>query len=132
MPSRKKIDLHPILVEAYEKALIIYEEKYPNEPVPFLTCTYRSNEEQDQLFTQIPKVTQARAGQSPHNYLPSLAFDLAFLTIDKKLDWSGTNFRHFADIITLVDERVEWGGLFKSFVDKPHYQLKKWKGYLGG
>lgn len=130
MPSRKKEDLHLILGIAYEKAIAKWLELYPNESKPFLTCTYRSNEEQEQLFIQVPKVTNAHAGQSPHNYLPSLAFDIAFLKPDKSLDWSIINFKNFADILTSIDTRIEWGGSWLKFKDNPHYQIKGWKAYI--
>jgi len=130
MPSRKKEDLHQILRDAYEKAELKYSEIYQNASKPFLTCTYRSGEEQEQLFKQVPKVTNARAFQSPHNYLPSLAFDLGFLKSDKSLDWSIINFKNFADILTSIDTRIEWGGSWIKFKDNPHYQLKGWKTFI--
>ena len=77
MASRDKKDLRPELVQAYEKAVDEYKRLYPNEPQPFITCTYRSGEEQNKLYNQVPKVTNAKAGQSPHNYNPSFAFDLS-------------------------------------------------------
>jgi len=127
MASRKKEDMHLILRIAYEKAILKYEELYPNASIPFLTCTYRSNEEQEQLFKQVPKVTNARSGQSPHNYLPSFAFDIAFLKKDKTLDWSIINFKNFADILASIDDRIEWGGVWLRFKDNPHFELKNWK-----
>jgi len=130
MASRKIQDLHQILGIAYEKAIAKYSELYHDSSKPFLTCTYRSNEEQEQLFKQVPKVTNAHAGQSPHNYLPSLAFDIAFLKPDKSLDWSIINFKNFADILTSIDTRIEWGGNFKSMIDRPHFQIKGWKAYI--
>lgn len=130
MASRKKEDLRLILSDAFDKAAAKYLELYPNEPQPFLTCTHRPDEEQDQLFKQVPKVTNAKAGQSPHNYLPSFAFDIAFLKPDKSLDWSTINFKRFADIITSISDKIEWGGNWKSFKDRPHFQLKDWERYI--
>jgi peptidoglycan LD-endopeptidase CwlK len=130
MASRDKKDLHPILVASYEKAAEEYAKLYPNSPQPFITCTYRSPEEQNKLFKQRPKVTNAKAGQSPHNYLPALAFDIAFITLKKELDWSASNFKKFWDILKKYDVRLEWGGSWK-FSDKPHYQLLNWTAYKG-
>lgn len=130
MASRKKEDLHEILRNAYELAEEKYLKDYPDSSKPFLTCTYRSGEEQDKLFIQVPKVTNAKAGQSPHNYLPSFAFDLGFVKPDKSLDWSLINFKNFADILTSVDTRIEWGGSWLKFKDNPHYQLKGWKSFI--
>src|SRR5699024_8551372 len=39
--------------------------------------TFRSFEEQDRLFNTVPRVTNARGGQSYHNY--GLAFDFVIL-----------------------------------------------------
>lgn len=128
MASRSKADLHPVLVAAYDKAADEYSKVYPKAPQPFLTCTYRSNEEQDELFKKRPKVTNARAGQSPHNYNPSFAFDIAFIGLDKKLDWSSNLFKNFANIITTIEPKVDWGGNWEKFKDAPHFQLKGWKG----
>jgi peptidoglycan L-alanyl-D-glutamate endopeptidase CwlK len=131
MASRDKSLLHLILLTAYDKAIVEYGSSYPNFPMPFCTCTYRSPEEQDRLYLQRPKITNARGLQSPHNYLPSLAFDLAFVTLTKKLDWNLINFKNFANIITSIEPLIEWGGSWKGgFVDNPHFQLKNWKGYI--
>lgn len=130
MASRDKKDLHHILSAAYDRAVIEYKLKYPNAPQPFYTCTYRSGDEQNQLYLQKPKVTNAKAGESPHNYNPSLAFDLGFITLSKQLDWNKINFKNFSDILMVIEPLVEWGGVWKSMPDAPHYQLRNWKNYL--
>jgi len=130
MASRDKKDLRPELVQAYEKAVEKYSALYPNEPQPFITCTYRSGEEQDKLFNSKPKVTNAKGGQSPHNYNPSFAFDIGFIGTDKKMDWDAKLFRNFADCIKSVSDVTDWGGGWKSFKDAPHFELKGWKTYI--
>jgi peptidoglycan L-alanyl-D-glutamate endopeptidase CwlK len=146
MASRSKQDLDEILSTAYDKACVEYQLKYPNAPQPFLTCTYRSNEEQTVLYNQpndgkdnngngiiddkSEKVTQAKAGESPHNYNPSKAFDIGFINpITQKLDWSFVNFKNFADIIIKIQPLVEWGGDWK-FKDVPHFQRRNWRKYI--
>lgn len=129
MPSRSKQDLHPLLVAAYDKAARYYADLNPTAPQPFITCTHRTNEEQEQLFKQRPKVTNARAGQSPHNYKPSYAFDIAFIGLNKKLDWSSALFKNFAEIITAIEPNIEWGGNWK-FKDAPHFEVKNWNKLL--
>lgn len=128
MASRDKKDLRPELVQAYEKAVDEYKRLYPNDPQPFITCTYRSGEEQNKLYNQVPKVTNAKAGQSPHNYNPSFAFDIGFITVDNKMSWNSKYFKMFADCIK--SDVVSWGGNFKSLVDMPHFELKDWRSYL--
>jgi peptidoglycan LD-endopeptidase CwlK len=139
MASRDKKDLHPELVEVFEKAIKIYDSKFPDAPKPFLTCTHRSNAEQDALYAISrtkpgKKVTNAKAGQSPHNQMPALAFDIAFITITKKLDWAGKNFKQFNDCVKEVSSNVVWGGDWngndikdREDFDPPHYELKNWK-----
>jgi peptidoglycan L-alanyl-D-glutamate endopeptidase CwlK len=127
--SRDIKDLHFILSDAYPKAEAKFKELYPNLPQPFRTCTYRSNEEQEQLFLQKPKVTNAKAGESPHNYIPSMAFDIAFIGVNKKLDWNKDLFLLFANILKDIEPRIEWGGSWSKFKDAPHFQLFNWKNY---
>jgi peptidoglycan L-alanyl-D-glutamate endopeptidase CwlK len=129
MPSRDTNDLHPILRNAYYKAIDVYKVNYPNDPQPFVTCAFRSNDEQTKLYNTKPKVTNAKAGESPHNYKPALAFDIAFVGLNKKLDWNKELFGKFADILEVIEPRIEWGGAWKSFKDAPHFELNGWKSY---
>lgn len=128
MPSRDLKDLDNTLVDVYNKAKEVYATRYPNEPQPFITCTYRSNDEQNELYalgrTKKGKiVTNAKAGQSKHNSYPSKAFDIAFIGLDKKLNWSNKHFKNFASIIKELNPNVIWGGDFKTIKDFPHWEL---------
>lgn len=127
--SRDKKDLHAELVTAYDQACDEYKKLYPTFPQPFVTCTYRSAEEQNSLYEigrSLPGkiVTMAKAGQSPHNFTPSLAFDIGFIGLDKKLSWDKKYFKFFADCIKT--DTVEWGGSWANMPDAPHFQLKAW------
>lgn len=141
--SRDKKDLHPTLVQAYEMACDEYKRLYPSAPQPFLTCTHRSNEEQERLYNQptdgkdnngngiiddkAEKVTQAKPGQSPHNYLPSFAFDVAFIdTTTQKVSWDIKYFKWFAECIKSVSSVVD-SGIYWKFKDAPHHELRGWK-----
>lgn len=130
MASRDKKDLRLELVQAYEKGLAKYVALYPNEPQPFITCTYRSGEEQNKLYNSTPKVTNAKAGQSPHNYNPSFAFDIGFIGVDKKMDWNTKLFTNFANCVKSVSDVIVWGGDWLKFKDAPHFELKAWKTYI--
>ena len=95
---------------------------------------YRTDEEQDKLYAKEPKVTNAKGGQSIHNY--GLAFDIVLL-YDKNLDgkfeeasWDMTrdgDFDGIADWIEVIkffkSRGYEWGGDWNSFRDFPHFQL---------
>ena len=126
MTSRSIEDLHPLLAYAFGKAESEYLLRYPEAPKPILTCTYRDKAEQLALYNQATdkkdndgdgkidesdeRVTNAKPGESPHNYLPAPAFDVAFA--DK---YSG----------------ITWGGNFKSLLDLPHFELTDWKKRVG-
>lgn len=82
----------------------------------------RTIAEQDALYAQGrtkpgQKVTNARGGQSMHNY--GLAVDLAPV-IDGKVSWNERHFRAYREWSKNVG--LEWGGNWKSFVDLPHVQ----------
>ena len=100
---------------------------------------HRSNELQNKLYNQKPKVTNAKGGQSIHNY--GLAFDIVLLYDNdgngtfEEASWS--MIRDFdkdskADWMEIVNyfksKGWEWGGDWKSFKDAPHFQLKKSNG----
>lgn len=133
MASRDTKDLHKQLATVWQQAAGLYKTRYPHAPQPFLTATFRSLEEQNELFRQGrsrpgPKVTWAQAGQSPHNYCPSYAFDIAFKRCNGSLDWSEYLFSDFAAIVAEVDKRIVWGGTWsESHRDMPHFELKGWK-----
>jgi peptidoglycan L-alanyl-D-glutamate endopeptidase CwlK len=95
---------------------------------------YRTPQEQDVLFNKRPKVTNAKAWQSIHNY--GLAFDIVLLydndgngtfeeaswsmikdfDKDSKADWM--------EVTNLFKSRGwEWGGDWKKFKDNPHFQM---------
>jgi len=95
---------------------------------------YRSNSLQDKLYNQKPKVTNAKGGQSIHNY--GLAFDIVMLYDNdgdgkfEEASWS--QIRDF-DKDSIADWKEvtnyfkskgwEWGGDWKSFKDAPHFQM---------
>lgn len=131
MPSRKLEDLHPTLVEAFNYAKEEFTKKNPSFPIPIITCTYRNDKEQDELFAQGRTkpgkiVTKAKAGQSPHNQLPAKAFDIAFQS-GQMLDWNEKYFKKFAEILLQkYAVQVKWGGTFISMPDRPHFELIGW------
>jgi len=97
---------------------------------------YRSNALQDKLYNQKPKVTNAKGGQSIHNY--GMAFDIVLLYDNngdgKFEEASYSQIRDF-DKDTIADWKEitnyfkskgwECGGDWKTFKDPPHFQAKK-------
>ena len=81
---------------------------------------HRSIERQQELFEA--GKSQVRKGR--HNDFPSLAVDVAPYPID----WDDhLRWRDFANFVkgyaASLDIPVEWGGDWKSFKDRPHWQL---------
>ncbi len=79
-----------------------------------VTEGYRSIERQNELYKQRSKVTNAKGGQSFHNW--GVAFDVCFTHTGYKGNWA--KIGKIGKALGL-----EWGGDFKSIVDKPHFQL---------
>lgn len=124
MTSRKLSDCDKILQDAWLETLLFWD--HPCKP--FLTCTHRSNQEQARLYAigrTVPgrKVTNAKPGQSKHNKLPSLAFDIAFKNPGGSLNWDVSLFRLFAEKIKKIEPRIKWGGEFRTFKDNPHFEI---------
>ncbi|MEI2271838.1 M15 family metallopeptidase [Sphingobacterium sp. ML3W] len=87
--------------------------------------TLRTFKEQDALYKQRPKVTNAKGGQSIHNY--GLAFDIVIL-YDKDgngtfetASWDLDN--NFIRVVNFFKSKGwSWGGDWKSFKDYPHFE----------
>lgn len=80
--------------------------------------------EQDALYAKGrtapgPRVTNARGGQSNHNY--GLAIDLGLFKGTKYLDESPL-YKEIGMVVAKFPQ-LEWGGSWK-FVDEPHVQFK--------
>ena len=90
------------------------------------TSVYRSPAEQDALYKQKPKVTNAKGWQSIHNF--GLAMDVVIL-YDKdnngtfeSVSWDLNDINFLAVVKYFKSKGWEWGGTWK-FVDPPHFQM---------
>lgn len=85
----------------------------------------RTYAEQNALFGKKPKVTNARGGQSNHNF--GIAWDIGIFGNGKYYTGATAKEEKAYDALgALIKTKVaglEWGGDWKSFKDKPHYQL---------
>ena len=94
----------------------------------------RTNEEQDKLYNQKPKVTNAKGGQSIHNY--GLAFDIVLLydndnngtfetaSWDMIKDYDKDSKADFMEIVNYFKSKGwTWGGDWKKFKDNPHFEM---------
>lgn len=81
---------------------------------------YRTYAEQDALYKQRPKVTNAKGGESNHNF--GLAIDVAEIK-NGSIDWAEQEI--VLPKIAPIGKKwgFEWGGEWKSFVDKPHFEM---------
>lgn len=132
MASRKLSDLHPQLLQIAEKFL----DACHAEKIDILvTCTYRSNQEQDQLYAisrTIPgkKVTNAKAGQSKHNFTmngkpAAKAFDVVPMMNGKPIwDASSPLWKRLGIIGNSLG--LSWAGDWKgSMREYPHFELRE-------
>jgi peptidoglycan L-alanyl-D-glutamate endopeptidase CwlK len=99
-----------------------------------ITCTLRSNDEQTELYAQGRTspghiVTNARAGQSAHNY--GLALDIVPM-VNGKPDWNGAD-PIWNQIGALgVAAGLTWlGSPGSSFPEKPHFESSNWRALAG-
>ncbi len=120
--------LHPLIREDAIKA---YQEAVQATPVgvhPVIVQTLRTFEEQDLLYQKGrtrpgPKVTNAKAGSSFHNY--GLALDFC-LEVNGKLKWVVD--KNWLLVIEIFKKYgFESGHEWKTFKDSPH--LEKTFGY---
>lgn len=129
MSSRdiKQCDLR--LQTAWSKAVTDWNNK--KGLIPSLSCTYRSAEEQNRLYeqgrtTEGKIVTNAKAYQSPHNFVPSQAFDF-FFQKDGKAIWNDAeSYKEFRYLILSADKTLVSGASFK-FVDADHIETPDWR-----
>lgn len=85
---------------------------------------HRTWEEQDRLFTQTPKVTNAPGGYSNHNF--GIACDFGVFRGKVYVDASNPELAdkvHAACGKLAYSHGLEWGGTWKRFKDFPHYEI---------
>lgn len=135
MASRKISDLHPDLQVLCKQHLQQCEDAGIHL---LITCTYRSNEEQESLYAQGrtkpgPIVTKAKAGESKHNAVDSegkpcaRAYDVVPLK-DGKPIWGteGEDGRIWEVVGKCgMSLGLNWLGVSTTFKEFPHFELKE-------
>lgn len=87
----------------------------------------RTYTEQDTLYKQgrngntLPKVTNAKGGQSNHNF--GIAWDIGLFENGKYIV-ADSKYKELSSMVLPQLAELEWGGNWISFPDYPHYQLK--------
>ena len=117
---------HPKIREELKQYYIECNNKLPKGVRLRFAYVYRSIAEQNVLYNQRPKVTNAKGGQSIHNY--GLAFDYVIM-LDKDnngtfetIEWDLKSPYHKVVVDYFQSKGYEWGGSWKSFKDYPHFQ----------
>lgn len=128
-------ELHPKLRPIAQVAWQESEDTMPDNTKLWIDQAYRTFSESDALYaqgrtTKGEVVTNAKAGQSYHNY--ALAFDFHMITNGKD-DWQvGPLWMKVVSI--MKSHGFTWGGDFSgSFKDMPHFELRfgyNWKDLL--
>lgn len=83
--------------------------------------------EQEELFKKRPKVTNAKGGQSIHNY--GFAVDMVLIidgktaSWDIKKDWDNDKISDWDECVKIFAKYGwSWGGSWASFKDFPHFE----------
>jgi len=124
MATREINDAVTKLKFAYLESVKEWDKLYPTLPKPFLTCVFRSREEQEVLYAQGRTKPGAKVTwtlNSKHNKVPSEAIDICFRNPDRSANWSPDLFKKFAAIIK--KHGINWGGDFKTTKDFPHFEV---------
>ena len=123
-----KIDtLHPLIkAEVLELVTHVNTVILTGKVKMIVTQGLRTFDEQNKLFAQRPKVTNAKGGQSIHNY--GLAFDFCLVdggrTIwDTVKDFDNDKVADWMEVVKVFKAAgYVWGGDFRSIVDRPHFE----------
>lgn len=136
MPSRRIEDLTPIMQSRVNRWLVLAKDAGLS---PLITCTYRTVDEQAQLY-KIGRtiqgdgptaarplgriITNARAGESAHNY--RMALDFVPLVFGKP-QWSDKH-PHWQTLGELAERaNLEWAGRWTRFRETAHLQMPEWR-----
>lgn len=117
--------LHPAIRHLVTHGAEEVSKKLTGRAEMIIVQALRTFPEQDDLYKKRPKVTNAKAGQSYHNY--GLAFDFC-LRIDGKdvswdtaKDWDGDKIADWMEVVAVFSGLgFKWG---KAFNDLPHFEM---------
>lgn len=87
----------------------------------------RTPDEQNLLFKQIPKVTNADGFIKKSYHQSGDAFDI-FAYVDRRASWDIKHLTAIARHLQKIAKekyniKLTWGGDFRSFKDLPHFQI---------
>lgn len=123
-------ELHPVVLA--QKNKLVAQTRELGITI-MITNDYRSEEEQNRLYkqgrsTEGQIVTNAKAGESLHNY--GLAIDFALRLKDGSVIWdmehdgNGNGKSDWMEVVAIAkDLGFQWGGDWTNFPDYPHLQI---------
>ncbi|MDP9957466.1 peptidoglycan L-alanyl-D-glutamate endopeptidase CwlK [Epilithonimonas hungarica] len=129
--------LHPKVREEVIKIIEDCDKELTGRAKIRITQGFRTFDEQDQLYTigrtkPGKKVTNAKAGQSIHNY--GLAVDICLIIDGKTVswdtakDWDNDKVADWYECVKIFAKHGwDWGGNWKAFKDLPHFEKKSIK-----
>lgn len=133
--TRSEVNISTLLPKmqvAARKLMALARDKFFKVGQVKILSGTRSYAEQDVLFGKRPKVTNARGGQSNHNF--GIAIDVGVFV--GGVYYTGRNVKEdqaYVDLSKLVkanlgfvtgkEKLLDWGGDWKSIKDMPHYEL---------
>lgn len=135
--------LHPIVRDEVKKIIEECDNALSGNAKVRITQGLRTFQQQEKLYAQgrtLPgkKVTNAKPGQSIHNY--GFAVDICLIidgksaSWDTAKDWDGDRISDWNECVKIFSKYGwEWGGSWKTFKDLPHFQKKEygnWKTLL--
>ncbi|SIP97035.1 peptidoglycan L-alanyl-D-glutamate endopeptidase CwlK [Chryseobacterium sp. RU37D] len=142
-PTKERIrKLHPSVREEITQIIKECDIALTGRAKVRITQGLRTFAEQDELYAYGrtkpgKKVTNAKAGQSIHNY--GLAVDIC-LIIDGKIaswdtvkDWDNDQVADWYECVKIFAKYGwDWGGNWKTFKDLPHFEKKgyKWRNLI--
>lgn len=126
-PSQLKINkLHPSVRTEMEKIINECNENLKGRSQVRVAQGLRTFAEQDALYAQRPKVTNAKGGQSVHNY--GFAVDIVLIidgktaSWDTRKDWDNDGISDWDECVRVFAKYGwSWGGNWSSFKDMPHF-----------
>ncbi|MGH1517504.1 M15 family metallopeptidase [Chryseobacterium sp. JK1] len=126
--------LHPSVRDEVKKIIAECDEALTGRAKVRITQGLRTFDEQNELYAQGrtkpgKKVTNAKGGQSIHNY--GFAVDIC-LSIDGKTanwgttkDWDNDKVADWYECVKIFARHGwDWGGNWKTFKDLPHFEKK--------
>jgi len=134
-PTKQRIALlHPSIRDEVTQIIEECDLSLTGKAKVRITQGLRTIEEQNDMYAQGrtkpgKKITNAKGGQSIHNY--GFAVDICLMIDDKvaswdtKKDWDNDKVADWYECVKIFAKHgYEWGGNWKTFKDMPHFQKR--------